>query len=70
MNRRISYRLNKMNAYAREYRMSSSSLPRRMITARWLYLRGDRGEKMEKRIFTLYEEMKKVKDPYAKIEVT
>ena len=58
MNRRISYRLNKMDKFARTNRESELAVP--IIQKRWLYLHGNRTEKSESEIYHLYEQVKKV----------
>ena len=55
MNRKMTYRLDKMHDWARDNRMSSSRLPFSIVQARWAYRKGDRSEKMENHIYKLYD---------------
>lgn len=58
MNKRIAYRLNKMNRFVRQNK--GSEFAGDIVTKRWLYLHGNRSERSEKEIYHLYDQVKKV----------
>ena len=55
--RKITYRLNRMYAWAQKNRMEPNRLPQQIITTRWLYNHGQRDEHTEKCIYHLYDEV-------------